>query len=82
MKNLVMLITCLMISGCTVQPTIKERIVYVSVPIKKPVKPEIPKISGSDVSCLNQEQVDKLLKRDTIIKGYISDLEVTIESTQ
>lgn len=78
------LTTFLMISGCiNTTPDIKEvqKIVYVSVPINKPQKPEIPKISSKDISCLTKEQKNKLIDRDNIIKSYISDLESTIEST-
>lgn len=71
-------------SACTVNPPPKPivRNIYIPIPISLPEKPEIPKIPGKDLSCLNEEVREKLLSRDRVIKGYISDLETTIVATQ
>lgn len=58
-----------------------DRPVYVSVPLVKPVKPEIPKIPGKDLTCISTETKDQLINRDVIIKNYIADLEAVIDST-
>lgn len=84
MKNIILMtIFSAIISGCSATPpkTI-ERTVYLAVPINLPNKPEIPKVPGKELACLSQEAKQKLLERDKIIKGYISDLETTIVATQ
>lgn len=72
------------ISGCTITPPPKPivRNIYIPIPISLPEKPEIPKVPGKDLSCLNEETKQKLLARDKVIKEYISDLETTIVATQ
>ena len=78
-------IMSLVINGCASndKPKVKEvqKVIYISVPLQKPTKPEIPKISNKDISCLSPDQVDKLISRDMILKGYIADLETVIDST-
>lgn len=77
------LITFLTINlyGCT-KEVVKERVVYVPVPIEKPAKPELPKLSARELACLTDDTKNLLLKRDTLQKGYITDLESAIEATQ
>lgn len=58
------------------------RVVYVAVPLILPPKPNIPKIKGSDMTCLNPTTQWELKNRDTIMKDYISELETIIKSTQ
>lgn len=58
-----------------------DRPIYVSVPLVKPIKPEIPKIPGRDLTCISEETKQLLLKRDAIMKNYIADLETVINST-
>ncbi len=58
------------------------RVVYVSVPLPLPPKPEIPKIKGKDMKCLTPTTQWELKNRDTIMKDYISELETIIKSTQ
>jgi hypothetical protein len=74
------MIISLGISGCA--PEIKERIVYLPTPINLPVKPDIPKMSGKDLACLSDQTKNDLIKRDTIIKSYIVELESSIIATQ
>ena len=84
MKQIILMMTFLaIISGCsTTPPKTIERTVYVAIPINLPNKPEIPKVPGKELSCLSNETKQKLLERDKVIKGYISDLETTILTTQ
>lgn len=83
MKQIILMMTFLAISGCsTTPPKTIERTVYVAIPINLPNKPEIPKVPGKELSCLSNETKQKLLERDKVIKGYISDLETTIVTTQ
>lgn len=79
-KWIVILIMSLAINGCT-KEVVKEKPVYISIPVNLPSKPDIPKISAKSLSCLNDAQIDDLIKRDLIIKAYIADLEATIEAT-
>lgn len=58
------------------------RVVYVSVPLPLPPKPEIPKIKGKDMKCLTPTVQWELKNRDTIMKEYISELETIIKSTK
>lgn len=67
--------------GCAEKP-VQTRVVYVTTPIRLPAKPEIPKIQAKDMACLTDEAKNDLIKRDTIIKAYIADLEATIEARQ
>lgn len=84
--NLNLLLTTIFLTtnlvGCATQiaPT-KDRIVYVSVPLDKPTKPEIPKIPGREMSCLSDQTKNALIKRDVVIKNYIAELEAVIDST-
>lgn len=73
-------ISLMMISGCVQQP--KEKIVYLPVPLELPSKKEVPKISSSSLSCLDESTKATLLKRDKTIKAYISELEAIILSTK
>jgi len=84
--NLNLLLTTIFLTtnliGCTTNVApVKDRMVYVSVPLNKPVKPEIPKIPGRDMTCLSDETKNALIKRDTVLKSYIADLESVIDST-
>lgn len=82
MKKLIaVLITSLVISGCTPKEVVKEKLVYVAIPVNLPQKPNIPKIPAESLSCLTDDQINSLIKRDTIIKSYIADLEANIEAT-
>lgn len=81
-KIILMTIFLGIISGCTTPPKTIERTVYLPVPINLPTKPEIPKVPGKELSCLSEETKQKLLNRDKIIKGYIENLEITINSTK
>lgn len=74
-KKLLMIIS-LAISGCAAKP------VYLPVPLNLPPKPEIQKITASEVSCLSSETKNKLIQRDRMIKQYIKELESVIESTK
>lgn len=66
-------------TSCTIY---KDKIVYVQIPIKNPLKPEIPKISSDQLQCLSDDTKNLLIKRDSMIKNYIYDLEDTIQSTR
>ncbi len=70
------------LSGCTVNEKLVERKVYVSVPLSLPVKPELPQIRSDSLTCVDDQTKWILLKRDVIIKNYISDLESVINSTK
>ena len=60
---------------------VKERVVYVSVPLPMPIKPQFPKIKGKDLRCLSPTVQWELKNRDTIMKDYIYELEAIIRST-
>lgn len=75
------LIIALILTGCATKPP-EQRVVYVSTPLQLPTKPELPRMSSDSLSCVSDETKWALLKRDVIIKNYISELETIIKSTQ
>jgi PBP1b-binding outer membrane lipoprotein LpoB len=83
MRNLksLILITFLMISGCAHQEP-KIKYVYVPLPLERPVRPDFPKVKGSDLSCVPNNTKQQLLMRDDVIKSYINRLEATIDATK
>lgn len=60
----------------------RGRVVYVPVPLPLPPKPDVPKIKGKDLKCLSPTTQWELKNRDTILKEYISELEMIIKSTR
>jgi hypothetical protein len=70
----------LLLLGCATKPV--ERTVYVTTPLHLPTKPELPRMSSDSLSCVSDETKWALLKRDVLIKNYISDLETIITSTK
>lgn len=71
------------LSSCTIsvpqEP--KEKMVYITTPLPLPAKPELPKMSSDALQCISDESKWTLLKRDVLLKNYISDLETIILST-
>lgn len=68
--------------GCATKPQpLPERVVYISVPLEKPAKPEIRRIPGRDMACLSEDTKLLLLNRDAVMKDYIHELETVIDST-
>lgn len=74
-------IVTLLLTGCATKQT-EQRVVYVSTPLSLPDKPELPRMSSDSLSCVSDDVKWALLKRDVIIKNYISELETIIKSTQ
>lgn len=74
----------LMLSGCSVNiekpPEVKT--IYVTTPLELPRKPELIKVSSSDLECVTDSAKQKLLQRDAALKTYIQDLETVILSTR
>lgn len=68
--------------GCSSPKKEEPRIVYVSIPLTLPTKPELVKIPSDSLHCVSDDVKWSLLKRDIAIKNYISELETTILSTQ
>lgn len=73
------LVLFLLLVGCATKPV--ERTVYVTTPLELPVKPELPKMNSDSLACVSDEIKWALLKRDVLIKNYISELETIIKST-
>ena len=83
MINLSLLtIISLVISGCVYRTPPKMEYVYVSVPLSHDPRPQFPKVSGSELSCLSTETKNTLITRDTLMKNYMEQLEVIIDSTK
>jgi len=77
----------IMFYGCAVNVdktpvSVPQRIVYVSTPLRLPVKPVIPKLSSSQLECVSDDTKKILLERDNVMKNYIKELETIITSTQ
>jgi hypothetical protein len=68
--------------GCSTPKKEEPRVVYISVPLTLPEKPELPKIASDSLYCASDDVKWALLKRDVAIKNYISELETIIKSTQ
>lgn len=71
------------LNGCTINATepTTPKIVYVTTPLPIPKKPQLPKVSSSDLECVPEDTKQKLLQRDILIKNYVSDLETAVFST-
>lgn len=72
----------LFLNGCTIttgKPI--EKTVYVTAPLPLPNKPELPRMSSDALQCISDESKWALLKRDVLLKDYISQLETIIKST-
>lgn len=74
------LLIFLLLTGCVSKPV--ERTVYITTPLELPSKPELPKMSSDSLSCVSDETKWTLLKRDVLLKNYISELETIIKSTK
>lgn len=74
------LILFLLLVGCATKPV--ERTVYVATPLELPARPELPKMNSDSLVCVSDETKWALLKRDVLIKNYITELETIIKSTQ
>lgn len=83
LKSLILIIS-LTTSGCAynASPKVVEKVSYVSTPLALPYKPDFPNIKSDSMKCLDDDTKNALIKRDTIMKNYISDLETVITSTQ
>jgi len=66
--------------GCSVKEP--PRVIYVSTPLSLPAKPELPRMKSNELECIADSSKWTLLKRDVILKNYISELETIIKSTQ
>lgn len=81
MRLLLILLT-IFISACTIttgKPI--EKTVYVTTPLSLPARPELPRMSSDALQCISEESKWALLKRDVLLKDYISQLETIINST-
>lgn len=63
------------LSGCT--PEVR----YVSVPIDRPERPVLPRISDEELKCLDKPTFQKLYDRYRLVKEYAIKLETIIDST-
>ena len=68
-------------SGCAHQQP-KVQYVYVPIPLNRPVRPEFPKVKGTDLMCVSSDTKQLLLNRDSIMKDYMNKLEATIDATK
>lgn len=59
-----------------------ERVVYVNTPLMLPEKPQLPRMRSDALKCISDADKWTLLKRDVLLKDYISQLETIIMSTQ
>lgn len=75
------LILFLLLTGCANKPPV-ERTVYITTPLELPVKPELPKMNSDSLACVSDDTKWTLLKRDVLLKNYISELENIIKSTK
>ena len=66
--------------GCSVKEP--PRVIYVTTPLSLPAKPELPRMKSNELECIADSSKWTLLKRDVILKNYISELETIIQSTQ
>lgn len=78
-----LLLSFLLLAGCSVNvdKVTPPRVVYLPTPLTLPVKPTLPKLSSSELECLNDDTKKLLLQRDIIMKNYVNELEVVIKST-
>jgi len=72
----------LVTSGCVYRTPPKIEYVYVSVPLSHDPRPQFPKVKGSELSCVSTETKNTLITRDTLMKNYMEQLEVVIDSTK
>ena len=72
----------MVISGCVYRTPPKMEYVYVSVPLTHEPRPQLPKVGADELSCLSTETKNTLITRDTLMKNYMEQLEVTIDSTK
>lgn len=76
------LLVCALLQGCTAKVQTVERKVYLTTPLSLPARPELPRMNSDALSCISDEAKWALLKRDILLKNYITDLETIIKSTQ
>ena len=70
-----------LISGCAHEQR-KVQYVYVSIPLKRPEKPVLPNVKGSDMACLSSDTKNILLERNKLLTNYTEKLEATIDATK
>lgn len=66
----------ILLSGCS--PIIQ----YVTVPLDRPERPALPRISDAELQCLDRQTYQKLYDRYRLVKEYAVTLEAIIDSTQ
>ncbi len=77
-------VVLVLLSGCALleeKPQI-EKVVYVTTPLQLPARPILPTFSYDDISCVNEDVIQKIADRDLMRKQYIEQLETIIKSTQ
>lgn len=80
-RTSLVMVTVGAISGCVHQQP-KVQYVYVPIPLDRPVRPEFPKVKGTDLMCVSSDTKQLLLNRDNIMKDYMNKLEATIDATK
>lgn len=66
----------LSLAGCASQP-----VEYVTAPLPKPPRPELPTLSGEELECLSDEAYRKVVTRGQLRRDYAEQLEAVILST-
>jgi len=59
----------------------EPRVVYKTIPLPLPVRPNLPKITSDDLACVKQDVYEKFVKRELLIRHYCEKLELIIKST-
>lgn len=80
--KIITILSIMLLIGCSAPKKEQPRVVYVSTPLTLPTKPELIKIPSDSLYCVDDDVKWALLKRDVIIKNYITELETIIQSTQ
>lgn len=80
MQTFLVMVT-VQISGCAHQEP-KVQYVYVPIPLNRPVRPEFPKVRGTELICVSSDTKKQLLDRDNVMKEYMNKLEATIDATK
>lgn len=76
MRPILIAIIAATLLGCA------PKIEYVTVPLDRPERPVLPRISDAELRCLDKETYQKLFDRYRLVKEYAITLEAIIDSTK
>ena len=76
MKRAVILILIGSLVGCG------QKIVYKPVPIHRPERPTLPRVTADRLQCLDDETYRTLARRQAILRNYAETLERIIDATR